>query len=272
MSLYLIKPIVWNEVGYTRPGGGKFTSGYPAENGFGHEEWNDAPHLTFHEQGQDWRVFHTEGVGSQDVEDRAGDIVVFMIASWNAKQYLVGVAGNATCLHGNKGERTRLVSIVRCDSVEHAKEAWTVPQVRSCFGDDWRRFLAQWRREAHWMPTWKCPAESFAWLPGPLLLDPPSLTGKNRLVTMYSTYQAVHRYQAVNLLKAAASTNPNVPALQRLLDGCTYDNSEEKEDIAEITKAPERTINATEKMPSFLLAVDRESFATGSSKPGVDVR
>jgi len=53
MPLYFFKPVVWNENGYLRPGGAKFTSGYPFENGFGHEEWN----LT------DWSILKMVSVG-----------------------------------------------------------------------------------------------------------------------------------------------------------------------------------------------------------------
>jgi hypothetical protein len=247
MSLYLLKPIVWNLIGYTRPGGGKFTSGYPKENGFGHEEWNAAAHLTLQEEGQEWRVFHTEGVGSQEVDEHAGDIFVFMIASSQGKQYLVGIAGNATCLHGNKRERQRLVSILHTDSEEHAMEAWQLASVRGCFRDDRRLFLAQWRKEADWAPTWKCPSDYFAWLPEPIVLDPVRLTGKNRLVTMYSTYQPMHQYQAAYLLRAAVLKSPHSNALRRLLDSCIQDDSEEQKDIADITSAPERALSATEK-------------------------
>jgi hypothetical protein len=66
MALYLFKPVVWNEHGYQRPGGARFTSGYPAEHGFGHEEWNNSARLEFFdERGQKFRIFHTEPVGNQ---------------------------------------------------------------------------------------------------------------------------------------------------------------------------------------------------------------
>lgn len=65
MPLYFLKPVVWNTKGYKEPSGEKVTSGYPAEHGF----------------------------GKQPLADYAGDIFVFMNASHQRGQYLVGIAG-----------------------------------------------------------------------------------------------------------------------------------------------------------------------------------
>ena len=96
MSLYYIKPIVWNTNGYQKPSGVKFTSGYPKDHGFGHEEWNNSPLLAIEEDGEQFRVFHTEGLGKQPIDDYPEDIFLFMIAAHDGGQYLVGVAGGAT--------------------------------------------------------------------------------------------------------------------------------------------------------------------------------
>jgi hypothetical protein len=55
----------------------KFTSGYPAEHGFGHEECNNSDRLDFSENGQQFRVFHTEGFGNQPLSKHIGRIFVF---------------------------------------------------------------------------------------------------------------------------------------------------------------------------------------------------
>jgi hypothetical protein len=47
MSLYFFKPVVWNSSGYRKPSGARFTSGYPIEHGYGHEEWNNSDTLFF---------------------------------------------------------------------------------------------------------------------------------------------------------------------------------------------------------------------------------
>jgi hypothetical protein len=111
MSLYFFKPVVWNDQGYQRPGGAKFLSGYPAEHGFGHEEWNNnSDRLEFVENGKPLRIFHTEGFGNQPLSDYSGRIFVFMIASHKGKQYLVASGGRATWLGGDEVERRRDVA------------------------------------------------------------------------------------------------------------------------------------------------------------------
>lgn len=60
MPLYFIKPVAWNDESYKRPGGARFTSGYPKEFGFGHEEWNNADSSRIQEEGSFKRIFHTQ--------------------------------------------------------------------------------------------------------------------------------------------------------------------------------------------------------------------
>ncbi|MBS4047598.1 MAG: HNH endonuclease, partial [Alphaproteobacteria bacterium] len=96
MTTFVIKPVFWNTKNYTMPSGAKATSGYPYENGYGHEEWNNAPRMRFRgANDQPYRVFHTEPLGKFPVEEHANEIMIFMIASHGGVQYLVGVAGNA---------------------------------------------------------------------------------------------------------------------------------------------------------------------------------
>lgn len=111
MSLYFIKPIVWNSNGYQSPSGGRFQSRcYPGEYGFGHEEWNNSQRLLLEENGEHFRVFYTEpSFGKQPIDKYPRDIVLFMVASHDGSQYLVGVAGGATSLFNDEQESERLV-------------------------------------------------------------------------------------------------------------------------------------------------------------------
>lgn len=136
MPLYYIKPIAWNTNGYQKPSGVNFTSGYPKEHGFGHEEWNNSPIFAIEENGENYRVFHTERLGKQPLDDYPGDIFVFMIASHNGNQYLVGVAGGATSLFSNRQERERLVREHRLEGTrgrERWRDAWAIPNVQNCY-------------------------------------------------------------------------------------------------------------------------------------------
>ena len=182
MALYFLKPVVWNDQAYQRPSGAKFTSGYPAEHGFGHEEWNNSDRLSFSESGQQFRVFHTEGFGNQPLSKYNGRIFVFMIASLNGKQYLVGIAGQATSLFGDENERRRLAGKLRLD--DFWEDAWRLPAVQQTH-ESKSEFRSLWKKEYEWLPTWICPANSYLPLKKTLLLDPKSLTGRKRLITMW---------------------------------------------------------------------------------------
>jgi hypothetical protein len=248
MSLYLLKPIVWNENGYLRPGGGKFFSGYPKENGFGHEEWNAAPHLEYEEDGRRWRSFHTEKVSDARLTASAGDIVVFMIASHQREQFVVGIAGNATNLVEATAERRRLVKILGTNSTTRADEAWALPQVKGCFDNDRAAFQKQWAEESQWAPTWRCPSESFLWLDKPIKLDAVALSGKSRLVTMYSTYQPIERSQAEQIFMQIARAGYRHPVLDGLDAACGSDHSEAEEDIDEVRNRSDKTTSPTSKL------------------------
>lgn len=201
MPLYFIKPIVWSSNGYRRPCGGKFTDGYPEEHGFGHEEWNNAADSGYVEQGKRFRLFYTGDLGTQPVAAHAGDMVIFMIASHAGRQYLVGVAGGVESLDAaDKVTRARIAKA--CPHfAERWRDAWALPSVRDLHGGDQPAFRAHWRGSGgNGMPPWRCPNELFLWLDSPLELDPPSISGKQRLISMYGSYQEIDRPAAMRIL------------------------------------------------------------------------
>lgn len=201
MSLYFIKPVVWNEGGYVRPGGAKFTSGYPAEHGFGHEEWNNSTLLDLIDNGVPKHIFHTEGLGNQDLDKAAGNIFVFMIASHQGKQFLVSVAGKSTAFFGDahRKERLRLISQVPKWS-EFFEDAWSVETVKSAYDGDRAEFKRNWQDEQHWFATWTCPADLYVRMNQPLEIDPMPLTGRKRFIGMYGSYQEIDRTTALHIL------------------------------------------------------------------------
>ena len=93
MALFVQKPVFWNTNNYSAPSGVFATSGYPKENGYGHEEWNNSSRLLLRRGTQRFRVFHTEKLGSAPVIENAGQTFVFMTASHNGIQQLVGIEG-----------------------------------------------------------------------------------------------------------------------------------------------------------------------------------
>lgn len=235
MSVYYLKPIVWNTNNYLRPSGGTFITGYPKDYGYGHEEWNNSPGFVFKENGEQFRVFHTEGFGNQPLDDFAGDIFVFMIASHDGGQYLVGVAGGATSFHSdqNQGERNRLVEYLELD--RRWQDAWVIQNVKNCFSNSQNSFRDHWNKDLHWIPNWKCPAHLFLWLQNPLRLDPQKITGKTRLVTMYNIYQEISRRSALDILTNINQLN-DADILENLKALCSTDELDVITDITQIDK------------------------------------
>jgi hypothetical protein len=233
MPLYFFKPVVWNDKGYLRPGGGKFVSGYPAKHGYGHEEWNNSNHFEFVENRRRFRIFHTEGFGNQPLSTYSGHIFVFMIASFQGKQYLVAVAGQATSLFDDEPERARLIRKLRLDRDDRPTEAWQVSSVRRAYNDNRTKFLNDWKKELTWLPTWRCPAQSYLGLKTPLALDSKQLTGRKRLITMYSSYQEIDRHVASRVLDLIP-TDEGAKVVVALKSLCASDRQDIPEDVSRI--------------------------------------
>jgi hypothetical protein len=235
MSVYF-KPVVWNEHGYRRPGGGKFTSGYPAEHGFGHEEWNSSSAFTYVRRGERYRVFHTEGLGRQDLDGDAGQIVVMMIASHQRGQYLAAMAAACIGLFGeeHRDERQALVRKLHLDRDRRDDEAWSLPSVRNAYGTRGRAgFSKDWKAELHHLPTWICPDNLYLALKEPILLDPPSLTGKGRLITMYGSYQQSSLSVALKILDQVPATEDQ-PTVARLRAMCGEPGTQQHFDVTAV--------------------------------------
>lgn len=232
MALYLLKPVVWNSNGYLQPSGERVHSGYPKENGYGHEEWNNSKQLEFTEDGKRWKAFHTEGFGNQPLEAHDGRVFVFMIAAHSGHQFLVAVAGNATSLIDETQKKQRLSIMKRLGIDDRFRlDAWSVPRVRKLFRDDEDRFTRHWKSDIHWVPNWKCPSESYVALAEPLQLDSKSISGKSSLVRMFGSYQKISRQTALRILDLLPR---NLPA-QQLKRQCT-DESDLQEDLADLDK------------------------------------
>lgn len=209
MPLFIQKPVFWNTSAYIKPSGVRATSGFPAEHGFGHEEWNNSPRLAFRDKGEDYLVFHTEVVGHAPVEQNVGQTFVFMTATHGGRQNLVGVAGNATCLMDNRrfaGEREGLAR--RLHIYELWKEAWAVPAVRQCHNDDQGAFKKHWDANYTWLPNWLAPRSHYLWFDRPVPIDASMITGKRQFLRMYNSHTVLTRVQAAGIMAM-------VPASQR---------------------------------------------------------
>ncbi|MCF6272860.1 MAG: HNH endonuclease [Rhodobacteraceae bacterium] len=232
MADIFIKPILWNTNGYQTPSGFKASAGFPKEFGFGHEEWNNSTQMEFDEDGVKYRAFHTEGLGK--AQPSAAEAFVFLIASHDGVQELVGVAGNATSLHSNDdiGIRASLVNRLGIESFRD--QAWEQTIVKNCFNGDLTKFNKKWAEDVNWIPNWTCPSEMYLWLAEPVSLDSQEITGKDRLITMYSSYAGIDATQAITILNQIPKEQRNSTWDRLWLAIEALKNGSEVRDIAEI--------------------------------------
>jgi len=199
MALFISKPVMWNDKGYVRPAGCP-TKGEAGSLGYGHEEWNNSPKMSFMKDGVLTRVFHTEEVGNAPVNDEAGRIFVFMYATHGRVHKLVGIAGNATCLIPRAPEeRARLAKKLNLNRL--ADEAWSLDGVKKRARKH-AVFLKKWNDRLHWIPNWHCPADMFLWLDQPVQLDPQQLRNKSKLLTMFKKHTNIEQSEAIAMLGA----------------------------------------------------------------------
>ena len=197
MALFLQKPVFWNRNNYVKPSGVPASSGFPKDNGYGHEEWNNAPRMQWTHKDRQYRVFHTEGVGAAPLEENTGQTFVFLMASHDGIQQLVGVAANAVGMFSDRHKTQRLAICKQLGLGELWNDAWELPIVRSKHNDSLSDFKVRWKRDTHWIPNWICPEEYFWWLDEPVTLDPMAIVGKQRFLNMFGSYTALDETKAV---------------------------------------------------------------------------
>lgn len=206
MACFILKPILWNTDTYRAPSGVRATDGFPKEWGFGHEEWNNSPRLELDEPTGRFRVFHTEGIGNAPVDENVGQTFVFMYASHDGLQQLVGVAGNAMWLGEPRHLAERQSLVKRLAIGDLWRDAWRLQRVRELHTE--AQLRNHWKREQHWVANWLCPAE-FYWWPGtPITLDSQRLRGTSKLLTMFKRHTMLD-------LSDAETVMSMVPAAQR---------------------------------------------------------
>ena len=94
---FILKPVFWNVNNYKKPSGHRVTGkSFPAMYGYGHEEWNGSDKLKILWKGSAVNVFHIEQ--NSHIGGRGEETIVFMYASHDGVQELVGVAAKAQFL------------------------------------------------------------------------------------------------------------------------------------------------------------------------------
>lgn len=183
-----MKPVHWNPSGYVKPAGHRATSGYPRDHGFGHEEWNASALMRFVDRdGYAYRTFHTEPVAG--AKAHYGDILLFLYASHDGQQDLVGVAGRVIDLSENAARRTQLGKQLGFANLW--KDIWAVPRARALFNNDRDRLRRHWTANVDYMPRWVCPETHFLWIDKPIPLNARALTGKEKFLTMFTRHTQI---------------------------------------------------------------------------------
>jgi hypothetical protein len=179
-KMAVLKPIMWNDKGYTCPAGCPSTSGYSHLHGYGHEEWNNNPKWVW----QGWKVFHTEASERLRKAALHGDLGMVMIASHGGVAYALGVATNVYV--NDRKDMKRIVDAVGKN--EDMAAVWALRTVQRGFLGKQGAFRMHWRKEIPWV-QWRCLPEHFYWFRAPIPLDPQRATGKKRLAMHHGRFK-----------------------------------------------------------------------------------
>ncbi len=204
---FVIKPVFWNANEYTKPSGFRAQAGWPKENGYGHEEWNNAPFMTYTDNGLLYKVFHTEYIW-KDVKNYK-DIILFQVASHDGVQELVSVSGLPISLHFDDEKRLEIANTL--NSKQMSSDAWSVVQVKEAENNrrSYEKFEKIWNKNFHWIPNWLCLNSQF-FVPSPgCLLDLDSVFGGRRTISRYSTFQSITQKQAQKIMGSIPESQRN---------------------------------------------------------------
>ncbi len=233
VAKFILKPVFWNTAGYLQPSGFLANSGYPKDHGYGHEEWNNSPRLSYTQSGTAYRAFHTEGIGDVPAASD-GPIVLFMYASHDRVQQLVGVAANARCLIDETDQRNALVTRLKIQ--DFWRDAWRLPGVKAAHNGDQNAFQDSWKADLSWIPNWTCRADMFFQPSEPVTLNPIRIRGTTKLLTMFGRHTPVDADTSMRVLTSVPSVLrtsewQNVAEIVAHAGGLADNPSDDLEDI-----------------------------------------
>ncbi|KZL17659.1 hypothetical protein PsAD2_02995 [Pseudovibrio axinellae] len=254
MSLYILKPIFWNSKDYKEPSGHKAGSGFPFEEGYGHEEWNNSDLMRFSLDNIPQRAFHTEGIEAATSLENLGNTVVFMYACHDGRQDLVGVAGSAT---HRLEERERRKITGNFDFRAMRQQAWAEPLVREKYKNNETEFNKSFKKGETWIPNWHCPEDHFLWLSEPVTLSAPNITGKSRLIPRFTSHTVIPEEVAKSILHQIPfdQRKPAWKKIDELVGGLT---SSLEQDVYAI--ANDKLISNTDRQQLQLARVGQGNF------------
>ena len=179
MDVFL-KAILESSNDYQGPSGVPTKGGFAAEHGYGHEEWNNSPRLRYDLDGQSFRAFHTERLGTYEFDDRI-DVVIVMYARGHR---LVGISGRTR--QPSEAERHQLTSKLRLRDLW--PEVWRMPGVKKAHGGSKEESRRRWNADVSWIPNWTCPSDHYYQPKETVRLDPARITGRTRLLPRFDRY------------------------------------------------------------------------------------
>ena len=192
-----MKPLFWNSENYEKPSGAKATGGFPFDNGFGFEEWNNNAGNRIELDGVRHRVLHITSLNPEIQDD--DNVVVFFIASHEGVQYLLGIISSASRIN-TRSEQLRIA--VALKTKDRWREAWKLTSVSRIFKneDALRKF---WAGLLYGDFNWKCPEEDFIWFRAKRPISAEAVTGKNNFQRRFNAYQELDAEEVRRLLASA---------------------------------------------------------------------
>lgn len=186
----VLKPIVWNTANYQAPCGARSSGeNFVNQYGYGHEEWNN--HSSMRYKGRVY--FHSEPIGKLPNVD--GNLCILLIAAHEGTSYIVGVGAQVAA--NSKEDRRSIAKILNV--YDRWQDIWAVSLVQKKFGGDKQKFLEHWENNYEWI-KWSCPESHFHWFKEPIPIITSKVTDKQRVISMFSSYQCISPAIAVDLL------------------------------------------------------------------------
>lgn len=218
---FVLNPLMWNNKNYKKPSGGQVWSGWAKEHGFGCEEWNNSPRMISNDGEK--RYFHTEA--GEKIIKRMGEfngkLMIFMISSYQGKQWLLGVAGNATFISAYDDRAAKIVSEIQLNEFgrHDLLEVETVITIYKSVEE----FDGFWNgpEGVKAITFWSCPTDNFLWLCRPVYIEASKITGKKKFCQMHGSYQNLgsDKARAILLCVPENKRTKEWHALLGLIDG-----------------------------------------------------
>lgn len=193
-KMIVLKPVVWNDNGYTGPAGIPATGGFSRTHGYGHEEWNGRSDWIW----QGWRIFHTEAKGRMHDYAAAGQLGIIPTTMYGGKFFALGVGCNV--YENNEADNAEIADALGLAS--YARDMWQIEAIRE-------RKANRANLEAHWRShmgaNWRCPQTHFVWFGKPVRIIPndiiPATPPRQAIAKMHGSYQAVRPDQALAIVR-----------------------------------------------------------------------